>query len=219
MKRPSKSGAKTRQSGSGRGAKASYHHGDLRPALVSAAAGLLEDAGSGGVSLREVARRCGVSQAAPYRHFASREALLAAVATEAFREFARVLSAHADETPDPLARLKALGRGYVAFAMEHPETFRLMFGPECAQAADDELKQAAHASYALLADTVAACVADPGRSSLDRATMTIGSWALMHGLARLTIDMPGDPIDLADMDPATRVARVIDAFVDGLLRL
>jgi AcrR family transcriptional regulator len=200
-----------------KGARSAYHHGDLRSALVHAAAQLVEEAGPQGVSLREAARRCGVSQAAPYRHFPPPAPLLAAVATEGFRTFARALQAHAEGAGDPVARLKALGRGYVAFAGEHPETLRLMFGSECAKSADAELEAAARAAYALLAETVAACLERPGAPRLDRAVTTLGTWALVHGLARLQIDMAGEPPDLAGKDPEARAALVIDSFVEGLL--
>jgi len=194
-----------------------YHHGDLRAALIQAAAELVEATGPQGVSLRETARRCSVSQAAPYRHFASREALLAAVAAVGFSDFARVMETHAENCVTPLERLKAMGRGYVAFAAQRPETLRLMFGPECAGAEDAELERNANHAYALLSDTVAAALDQGQAPGLSRPVATIGVWALVHGLARLSIDLPGTPPDLAELDPQTRAARVIDSFVDGLL--
>src|SRR5690349_9700618 len=95
-----------------------YHHGNLRPALLRAAGKMLEKQGPAGVSLREASRRAGVSHAAPYRHFADREALLAELAAEGFEMLAEALRGHAG---------RDMGEAYVRFALEHPQRFRLMF--------------------------------------------------------------------------------------------
>src|SRR5690349_3579164 len=96
-----------------------YHHGDLRPALLKAAGRVLEKEGPAALSLRELARRAGVSHNAPYRHFADREALLAALAADGFRMLGEVLG---------VASSRHRGEAYVRFALEHPQLFRLMFG-------------------------------------------------------------------------------------------
>src|SRR5262245_61350904 len=108
-------------------ARASYHHGDLRAALLASAARLLEEEGAEAVSFRAIAREVGVSQTAPYNHFDSKEHLLATVAEEGFRAFTDLQRA-AQRVRTPQARLRALGRAYVAFAAEHPQLYRLMFG-------------------------------------------------------------------------------------------
>ncbi|MBV8186046.1 MAG: helix-turn-helix transcriptional regulator, partial [Alphaproteobacteria bacterium] len=105
----------------------SYHHGDLRAALLAAAARLLEKEGAEAVSFRAIAREVGVSQTAPYNHFESKEHLLATVAEDGFRSFV-VLQRAAARTRSPRRRLQALGRAYVAFASAHPQLYRLMFG-------------------------------------------------------------------------------------------
>jgi AcrR family transcriptional regulator len=196
-----------------RGRPAAYHHGELRAALVRAAGEMVEERGPTGLSLREAARCCGVSQAAPYRHFASREALLAAVAAKGFRAFAQTLFEHARDSDGPLSRLKDMCRGYVAFAREHPETLRLMFGPECAKGEDPDLEQAANDAYALLEETVAGLEAP----SLDRHVISVGVWALAHGLARLLIDMPGEPPGFRALGEEACIEQVINGFLDGLL--
>lgn len=199
----------------GRGA---YHHGDLRNALLAAAADLLEERGPEGLSLREVARRCGVSQTAPYRHFATREALLVALAADAFRAFASRLSQEAAGAAGPAARLCALGRGYVAFALENPEKLRLMFGPLSSQKdASEDLAEAARAAFALVEDATAACLAEPGsRRDIDLAAATLGAWAVVHGLAHLAIDMPL-PEDLVDVARRNDlVDRLMTVYIDGL---
>src|SRR5690625_2896195 len=102
-----------------------YHHGDLRRALLDAAAGLVQERRNAEASLREIARRAGVSHTAPYRHFESKEALLAAVAEEGFHQFREVLEAAA-EGKAPLDALHATGQAYVDFALGHPGYFRVM---------------------------------------------------------------------------------------------
>src|ERR1700730_19008113 len=109
---------------------ATYHHGDLRAACLSAALELLEEGGATALSLRAVARRAGVSPAAPYRHYADREALVSAVAAVGYRELAeRLVAAHpAPSTPDQLA---SVAIAYVQFALERSALFRIMFGEPC----------------------------------------------------------------------------------------
>src|SRR2546430_6260512 len=97
-----------------------YHHGDLRRTLIDAALRIVEQVGPGALSLRELARHAGVSHAAPYRHFASREALLAALAAEGFRGLGAEMAALASDGGDPLARFAALGLAYVRYAVAHP---------------------------------------------------------------------------------------------------
>jgi AcrR family transcriptional regulator len=130
---PEKSHARTRNSAPAlRKPKGSYHHGNLRRALIDAALGLIEKEGPASLSLREVARRAGVSTAAPYRHFPSREALLAAVAEEGFRllgdEIRRAIAAH-DDAPRCLGEA---GIAYVLFAAAHPSRYNVMLSPELA---------------------------------------------------------------------------------------
>jgi AcrR family transcriptional regulator len=104
-----------------------YHHGDLRVALLASAAELLDEGGPEAVSLRECARRAGVSHAAPYRHFATKEALLLALAEEGFDGLAAAGDEAMRRVRDPRERLDAYGVAYVHFALEHPARFRLMF--------------------------------------------------------------------------------------------
>src|SRR5215467_9614279 len=109
--------------------KRPYHHGDLRQALVRSALEILSEGGVGRLSLRAAARRARVSAMAPYRHFADKEALLAAVAEYGFRELATRLTAATATAADPRAGLAALGVAYVLFACDQPNLFKLMFGP------------------------------------------------------------------------------------------
>src|ERR1700742_546349 len=107
-----------------------YHHGDLKRALTDAALGLVQEKGPKGFTLREVARRAGVSAAAPYRHFADKAQLLAAVATLGFVQLHEALTGTAAKTTDLHAQVIAMGRTYVRWAITHPDYYHVMFGSE-----------------------------------------------------------------------------------------
>jgi AcrR family transcriptional regulator len=187
--------------------KAPYHHGDLREALLSAALAILEEGeGVAGLSLREAARRAGVSAMAPYRHFADKEALLAAVATIGFERLGKALAA-ADADSDSKAALNAQGVSYVAFACAQPALFRLMFGTH-APTKCGALGAAADVAFHLLADRVAA-QAPPALTM----PLTLASWALVHGLAMLAVDgqlaqFGASPVSLAEQVTALAFNRV-----------
>jgi AcrR family transcriptional regulator len=154
--------------------KAPYHHGELRPALLLAAKELLEDQGAAGIVLREVARRAGVSHNAPYRHFADRESLLAALAGEGFTALGRTLEE---------ATSQGLGEAYVGFALEFPEHFRLMFGGGLRLDDYPALRYAAGQAHEALVSALRrrTDVADPEKAAA-------AAWALVHGLAHLLLD-------------------------------
>jgi AcrR family transcriptional regulator len=178
--------------------KAAYHHGDLPRALVEAAQQLIESGGYARLTLRETAQAVGVSVAAPYRHFADREALLAAVLAGGFRELARRTDSARRVAPDAMAGLMAVGLAYVAFAADHPSIYRLMFGRECDKSTHPELMAAGHEALAVLMDAVAACKAAGLIGNADVQQVALAAWSLSHGLASLHADgmlaarMPGD---------------------------
>ena len=159
-----------------------YHHGSLKAALLDAADGLLDEGGTGAVSLREVARRAGVSATASYRHFASKEDLLVALATRGFDEFGAAIQV-ASQTPDH--PLTAMGVAYVRFAVAHPGLFRLMFGPAIGNRAQHPmLREAANRTFQQLAAVIDA----PGEATAGPRMSATGAWALVHGLATLILD-------------------------------
>src|SRR3979490_835328 len=177
--------------------KATYHHGDLRAALLRAAIELLEESGETALSLRAVARRAGVSPAAPYRHYADREALVSAVAAVGYRELAeRLAAAHpAPATPEQLASVAV---AYVRFALEQPALFRMMFGEPCDRDNDERVAATAAASL-YLREIVARCFPQADAEALAPAI-----WALVHGLAFLHLDGKLDaptPSAVADRGP------------------
>lgn len=151
-----------------------YHHGDLRAALIDAAETLL-DAG-GEISLREAARMAGVSPTAAYRHFADKDALLAALAVRGFQEFGQALGRAAAQAPVDV--VAALGRAYVRFALARPGRFRLMFGPLLARSSEQspELQEAARRTFAAI---------EGATGDKDEA---LRRWSVVHGLAHLMLD-------------------------------
>lgn len=167
-----------------------YHHGNLRRALLDAALGLVEEEGAGGLTLRAAARQAGVSQAAPYRHFASKQALLAAVAEEGFRAMGQAMrAASAAEADDPLARFRALGLAYVDFATTHPAHFRVMFGRAVAdRSAYPSLREAAGETFGLLVSAIVDCQQAGLVRSGDPAELALAAWSATHGLAFLWVD-------------------------------
>jgi AcrR family transcriptional regulator len=155
-----------------------YHHGDLRGSVLRAAGKLLEKQGVEGLKMRELARRAKVSHNAPYRHFAERETLLAALAAEGFG-----LLGQAQREAAGTGGMRAMGEAYVRFALAHPQRFRLMFGGQISIARHPELREVATRAFETLAGALAARVpeAQGARDS------SIAAWALVHGLAQLLL--------------------------------
>jgi len=170
----------------------SYHHGGLRPALIETTARLLAERGQATVSLREAARRVGVSEAAPYQHFRSKSALLTGVADAGFELLhASLLAALSGPPSDPLARLEALCVAYVRFALDRPHYFRLMVGhgPE----ADQLVKTAASAR--LLDDflePVRAARLSHGHEDEEPVKTAVLLWSVPHGLTLLYLEQSID---------------------------
>ena len=181
-----------------------YHHGDLPRALLDAALRIVETQGKEALTLRAVARLAGVSQAAPYRHFANKEALLAGVAEEGFRSLMSAMHESVRACGDiPLARLRAVGIGYVTFATSHPSHFRVMFGRDMAdRSAFPTLRQVASDTLAMVVDAIADCQrAGLVRSEEPAADLALTAWSSVHGLSALLLDGVLDrPVaDVAEM--------------------
>jgi AcrR family transcriptional regulator len=198
--------------------KQAYHHGDLRRALVDAALGLVARSGTGAVTLREVARHAGVSHAAPYRHFADKDALLAAVAAEGFRALGDEMVAAADAARGPRARFAATGIAYVGFATRHPSHYRVMFGGITASpaGADPDLQAAGHAAFQVLTDAIRACQEAGVVRGGPVEPLAIAAWSIVHGLAMLLLDgqlqvMGGDPAN-----PQPLAQKVTSLLLEGL---
>lgn len=165
----------------------SYHHGNLRAALVEAAVRLVHREGVEALTLRRVARLAGVSQAAPYRHFADKRALLAAVAEEGFRLLAAALRDPGGA--GPRERFRARGPAYVAFATRHPSHFRIMFGRELADREPfPALRDAARAAFEALVQGIAEAQRAGAVRDGDPRELGLTAWCAMHGLSTLLLD-------------------------------
>ncbi|MBD2473016.1 TetR/AcrR family transcriptional regulator [Nostoc sp. FACHB-145] len=179
--------------------KDSYHHGDLRQALIEAAIELIAQQDVSSVSLREVARRVGVSHTAPYRHFADKDALLAALAEEGFRGLADALNRAIKQAAEhPLRRLEASGVAYVEYAFAHPSHYRVMFGRyRSKELSNDSLQECDTNSVVLTASQqVFMVLVNIVIEGQDKGVIRSGepkqlawvAWSLVHGLAMLLID-------------------------------
>ena len=195
-----------------------YHHGDLRNALVEQALALVEGGGIERFSLREAARLVGVSANAAYRHFEDRSDLLAAVVEVGFRRQERyILEAIAAvaETANAGAaaveRLKATGRGYVRFAVRHPELLRVMFG---SHAGLDAQGFPHTAGYGLLSKALDALVAAGLMPAERRAGAELKAWTVVHGFAMLAIQGAG-PLH-ADAKRSALLEEALDYACTGL---
>jgi AcrR family transcriptional regulator len=164
-----------------------YHHGDLRAALMTAAAAEIERIGHENLSLRELAASLGVSRAAPYRHFADRRALLAALAAQGFDVLAARYREAGGTGKTPRARLNASGRAYLAFADERPQLFRLMFASDLFNVSplDPMLIKAAGTCYELFESLVAATLDDPDDYAIKATTVALMSSAYGFALLRM----------------------------------
>lgn len=174
---------------SGDAAAKKYHHGDLKSALVAAGTHILEAEGVMALSLRGAARAAGVSQTAPYHHFADKEALLAAIAATGFEDLSAEMTRRAAGASDAQERLSALGLGYVMFATENPGRFRLMFGPLIGEKARyPDLLATANVSYQMIRDAVVAYLDARQASNRNVDANAMAAWSLVHGLATLIND-------------------------------
>jgi AcrR family transcriptional regulator len=185
-----------------------YHHGDLRAALLQAGLAILAEEGVQALSLRAAARRAGVSHAAPYRHFADKEALLAAIAEEGFNMLAaEVEAARACFPASPREQLAESAWAYVRFALAHPDHLRVMFGGSIEDPqAYPGLREAGARAFAVLVDII--------RAGQDAGTMIAGearllavvAWTQVHGLSLLLIghQVPHDVSAALDAEQLAR---------------
>lgn len=169
----------------------SYHHGELRDALIAATESLLEERGVDGFSLREAARRAGVSPAAPAHHFGDATGLLTEVAILGFEGLAEALrDAENAGGGDPMARLRAQGEGYVRYARAHPGRFRLMFRKALLRHEDPRLSAAGSAAFQVLEAGVRAVAGLGPRARMGAAQSAalMSTWSVVHGFASLVLE-------------------------------
>ncbi len=166
-----------------------YHHGNLGPALEDAALELMRTQGHATLSLREVARRAGVSHNAPYHHFGDRTALLKRLSERGMAELLDAMREEREATAgrDPREAAVRIGSTYVHYAAQHPERFRLIYDPEvCVPGSPSEaMAPLIGGVEALLAETTASLA--PGADPQVIAALTTAVWAAVHGLAELVV--------------------------------
>lgn len=192
-----------------------YHHGALREALIEASDSLLAERGVEGFSLREVARRSGVSPAAPAHHFGDMAGLLAEVARQAFDGLTAALEAgNGRGGDDPVARLREQGVGYVGFALKYPGRFGLMFRSGLRK--DEPLTRSAHEAYMKLESGVRALLNVPDEQPLDETQWQalLAIWSTVHGVAHLLLAGQFD----GSLPPGGREAFVRQALAPMLQR-
>jgi AcrR family transcriptional regulator len=183
-----------------------YHHGDLKNALRDAASALIAERGVEAVSLREISQAAGVSHTAAYRHYADKQALLAALAEDGFRQLADINRRTIAQTPGgPVPQLMACGRAYVRFGVQRPHVLQLMFSQAIPDwSAHPTLQQASEELAQTLAGVVAAGQAAGSMQPAPLGEMTLTAWSLVHGLAMLLV---GKRIPVPAVD---------DAFVEHM---
>ncbi len=168
-----------------------YHHGNLREALIAAALELIGERGPAGFTFAEVARKAGVSTAAPYRHFRDRNALIAEIARRGFERFAAELQAAWREgKPDPVIALENCGKAYLAFARREPASYSAMFQPGIPLGEDAALLLASERAFGVLrhaADVACASAKDFAGRQPPALMVALHVWAMAHGIASLFV--------------------------------
>ena len=197
--------------------RSSYHHGNLREELVSQGMMIVETEGLGSLTMREIAKRLGVTQTAPLHHFENKAALLAAIAARGFRMlFDHRMGALKDKrTPDE--RLMAVLIAYVEFALAHPALYQLMHGPEISdKTLFPELNDAATRSYSLLESAVADYLLAHEGSMERSRDATLGAWTVCQGLGTVLTNPQNTPRYVLRKDPMGVSRRIFEMFVRGI---
>jgi AcrR family transcriptional regulator len=188
-----------------------YHHGDLKAALLHAAESLLREKGVEGFTLRECARRAGVSHAAPAHHFGDSAGLLAEFAAVGFeRMHARMQAYRAEATPAPFPQLRAVGQAYMDFAVANPAHFKLMFRRDKLDRTNERLKSAGALAFDQLRQALAKAL-----NKTDINAELILAWSTVHGFATLLLDERLAPFDVG-AEPETFGKTMGDSVLTNL---
>jgi AcrR family transcriptional regulator len=192
-----------------------YHHGDLRNALVEAGRAVARDVGEEALTLREVARRAGVSHTATYNHFSSKLELLREIAMRAFAEFTERLDEAS--TADGREALEHMGAAYVRFALDHAVEFGFMFNRELCRppGEPDELKDTSIRSQEVLRRTLASLQAAGHIRADDLEQQVLAVWSQIHGLTTIVLEAPGFagmPVEVAEDLARSGIRRMLDGL-------
>jgi AcrR family transcriptional regulator len=164
----------------------SYHHGDLKNALIRAGIEILSREGIEALSLRKVAKRAGVSHTAPYAHFADKQALVAAIAAEGYKTLYEALFAAPNPQDDPLARLMATAHAYLQFALDEPDHFKITFsGVVEAEQNYPEYVEQSKRCFGLVVAVVEQCQASGLFAASDAQLVAVSIWSCIHGFVQL----------------------------------
>ena len=190
-----------------------YHHGDLKNALLDAARDLAIEGSVDGFTLREVARRAGVSPAAPYHHFADKNDLVRQLAIRAFETMRQSLQTAADSSADSGQQLEQMGVAYLRFAFTHAAEFRFMFNRElCAPPGQpDPLEVAGSAAQAVLHHVVVTAQANQTIRAGNTQAIVLSIWSVIHGLSAILLETPSGKT--ATLEGAEAMARNVIADV------
>jgi AcrR family transcriptional regulator len=193
--------------------RTTYHHGNLRQALLDAALEALATTSAESISLRELARRVGVDHRAAYRHFADKDSLLAVVAEEGYRSLLvrvqREMARHDED--DTIGRLRSIARAYVLFASQHPSHYRVMSGPRLNELGRfPGLEPVLTELFDVVEGEVKAGITARRLSPMDTRQTTVALWATVHGLSSLVLAR-------RVRVPKEKLAAYADAVVDRML--
>ena len=196
-----------------------YHHGDLRRVLIEAALQLVEEGGAEGLSVREAARRAGVSPGAPFRHFPSRDALMTAVAEEAQRRFRAEIDVALAQVPaaDALARFRALGLAFLRWAMRNPTHFEIISSTRYFD--HDKATELSRDNAELIGmteRTLADAAAQGQLRAVDPKQVQVAGRALVYGFARMSIDGHFPRWGVANAEAERTAEAILDLFIDGI---
>ncbi|MDD4974128.1 MAG: TetR/AcrR family transcriptional regulator [Bacteriovorax sp.] len=196
--------------------KTSYRHGNLREAILTTSLQVIEEVGVAGLSIREVAKKAGVTHQAPYRHFSDKEALLAALAQDGFEKMHQQISQSMAKEIKPFEKLLKLGLGYFSWASEHPDHFRLMFSQNIPEFETSE-------SLKIAADKILELVLSVVRENQEAKIIKIDEtrsvarqlWAAIHGATLLFIDRQFKPLGNNIKSGQMLVTNIITNLVSG----
>jgi AcrR family transcriptional regulator len=195
-----------------------YHHGDLRNALIIAAGELIEESGSLDFAMVDAARRAGVSSAAPYRHFKDKEALLEAVSQVAFMALTEsTLEVDAQHPHGSEEAIVAQGKNYIRFVLEHPQFYDLMWGDLSQRAMPRDEQLLKTSGFHTLVATVDAWCEQTGLEDYDSLALSVKLWAMAHGLAGLAMNGHIQKFQ-SDADVYALLESSTHTFLDGLRR-
>lgn len=198
--------------------KNAYHHGNLREELLIQGIAIVEKEGLGSLTMREIAKRVGVTQTAPLHHFDTKAGLLAAIAAQGFRMLFDHRIAALKEKREPRDRLMAVLMAFVEFALAHPALYQLMHGPEIPdKTLFPELNDAATRSYGLLESSVADYLAEEGGAPERVRDATLAAWTVCQGLATVLTNPQNTPRYVLRKDPLGVSQRVFDMFVGAMI--